>query len=299
MIGYAFGTVKGDVRVSMVHCEKRVHALIDGVRRFVRRYVASVRPPKRCSCVLQVGSSVEFKIRTVVSGIHNCGAFPPPDKGGQNDDPVVSRTAPSNRFTDARFEDLPPRPKRSAAIGAPIQHLPPEEYIVTNRGSEVLFGPYGVYPSDLLEQLRPGMNVLDVGCGGGQLVQELRGKGVHSIGVDPAGAFPKADYLLANTLHEAAAALSPHCFDRILCAWSVFSYYGESQEFLTDVLKVMEGLLANDGRIHLGAVLDADLLGDILLRQFPRLIKVAEVKTGEPYGWDRAYIELARTQGPQ
>ncbi|MET3234392.1 UNVERIFIED_ORG: SAM-dependent methyltransferase [Burkholderia sp. 1263] len=242
---------------------------------------------------------------------------PPPEESAQDGDATSAHSESARVTRDDRFSGFPSKVETQgrrtgfAQSGATasgemqasqsdcarlrVEQLPQTEYLVTNRGSEMLFGQFGVYPSKLLEDLKPGMSVLDVGCGGGQLVEELRCKGVQAIGVDPAGAFPEADHFLPKTLNGAADELPRRYFDRILCAWSVFSYYGESLDFLTIITRTMEGLLADNGRIHLGAVVDVEMINDIL-SDVPELTKVVEVKSGPPNGGDRAYVELVRTK---
>ncbi len=88
--------------------------------------------------------------------------------------------------------------------------------------------------------LRPGMRLLDVGCGAGALLWCLRGQGLELLGVDPSA--PLIEHALAAvpeaTLSVAEAVQLPYEADAIACV-GVFHYFPD----LDYARRALEGFL--------------------------------------------------------
>lgn len=140
-------------------------------------------------------------------------------------------------------------------------------YKKTNRGLKILVGSLSpadvdtAYPKRILNEIGPGMRVLDVGCGYGQFVRDLRARGINAIGVDPQDELPKAPYLINADLQN--ANFDNGSFDAILSAHSIFNY-NESSEFRLAALRKMAELLKPGGKIYLGTVLGAQQLANFV-----------------------------------
>ncbi|CAN7625225.1 class I SAM-dependent methyltransferase [Trinickia sp. LjRoot230] len=146
----------------------------------------------------------------------------------------------------------------------PEQH---QWYKKTDRGLQILVGPLSpndvntAYPTRILSEIKPGMRVLDVGCGYGQFVRDLRTRGADAVGVDPQEELPTAPYLFNVDLQS--AGFDENSFDIILSAHSIFNY-SESSEFRLAALQKMADLLKPGGKIVLGAVTGAMQLANFV-----------------------------------
>lgn len=104
-----------------------------------------------------------------------------------------------------------------------------------------------------------GMDVLDVGTGGGQLVVDMMKLGAKVIGIDisPSPNFIKHRkwFKKANALHTGFAKNS---FDRIFSSWSIFMA-PENVAFKEDVLIELKRILRPGGKIRLCGIIASDI----------------------------------------
>jgi|GEM_PF-4876407 len=159
----------------------------------------------------------------------------------------------------AQQGDRPPIGQRSDWKHLGSEQFPEQRqwYKKTDRDISILVGSLSptdvntAYPTRILSEIRPGMTVLDIGCGFGQFVRDLRERGIEAKGIDPQEDLPDAPYLFNVGLQDADFAKG--AFDAILSAHSIFNY-SESSEFRLAALRKMADLLKPGGKIYLGAV---------------------------------------------
>lgn len=117
-----------------------------------------------------------------------------------------------------------------------VESLPqPTGYIPTNRGIEhfVQEAPEYLLPIDSMR----GRTVLDVACGKGRLVTELRSQGIEAFGTDvriPLGASP---FLLRGDARQ--LPFHDGQFDIVYSAWAMFDGIYMGQETNRDVVKML------------------------------------------------------------
>jgi 2-polyprenyl-6-hydroxyphenyl methylase/3-demethylubiquinone-9 3-methyltransferase len=157
-----------------------------------------------------------------------------------------------------------------------------------------------------------GAQVLDVGCGGGLLAEDLARRGAHVTGIDMAPAMIQTAQLHAAEsglqieyrVQDAAelALQRPHQWD-VVCCMEMLEHVAEPAAFL-DVLArlvrpggaVFVSTLNRNVRAFLLAIVGAEYLLRLLPRgthEYERFIRPAELA-----GWARrAHLSLAHTAG--
>jgi 2-polyprenyl-6-hydroxyphenyl methylase/3-demethylubiquinone-9 3-methyltransferase len=157
-----------------------------------------------------------------------------------------------------------------------------------------------------------GAQVLDVGCGGGLLAEDLARRGAHVTGIDMAPAMIQTAQLHAAEsglqieyrVQDAAelALQQPHQWD-VVCCMEMLEHVAEPAAFL-DVLArlvrpggaVFVSTLNRNVRAFLLAIVGAEYLLRLLPRgthEYERFIRPAELA-----GWARrAHLALAHTAG--
>jgi 2-polyprenyl-6-hydroxyphenyl methylase/3-demethylubiquinone-9 3-methyltransferase len=157
-----------------------------------------------------------------------------------------------------------------------------------------------------------GTQVLDVGCGGGLLAEDLARRGAHVTGIDMAPAMIQTAQLHAAesglqidySVQDAAelARQQPHRWD-VVCCMEMLEHVAEPAAFL-DVLArlvrpggaVFVSTLNRNVRAFLLAIVGAEYLLRLLPRgthEYERFIRPAELA-----GWARrAHLSLVHTAG--
>lgn len=125
------------------------------------------------------------------------------------------------------------------------------------------------YPAYVLEILKPGTRVLDVGCGLGWLVSDLRERGVDAYGLDPSDAMPEAAHLVRAGVQHRDAFPAEH-FDTILSSHSIFNR-DETDAFRLAALARLAYWLKPGGTLHLGTVTDPQGLARMAREDVPGL----------------------------
>lgn len=135
-------------------------------------------------------------------------------------------------------------------------------YIMTNRGTETL-GCF--YPKEALTGIQ-GKKVLDIGCGGGKAVIELREKGVDAIGIDvgdPSNALDSDElspdkYLTPEDRKNGIFVKTPahqtpfpdNSFDRALSSLAVFFEDYEQPDYQKQALAETKRVLKPGGELY-------------------------------------------------
>jgi len=111
------------------------------------------------------------------------------------------------------------------------------------------FDAIGKVERQILEHfgLRPGMSLVDVGCGSGRLAQTLAGSGIQYLGTDVVQALldfakTKCPQNFAFRLHKALSVpVATHSVDMI-CAFSVFTHlpHDESYLYMADMFRALK-----------------------------------------------------------
>lgn len=164
-----------------------------------------------------------------------------------------------------------------ARLAQPEEAFPEQRayYKVTGRPIELLFGELNpwdgatAFPMEVLRELTPGKRVLDVGCGLGQLVEDLRARGVDAYGIDPADEMPHADYLIRAGVQQKDAFPGGH-FDVALHSHSIFDR-NETLEFWLAALERIAYWLKPGGSMHLGTCLSPESLAEMVREDLPSL----------------------------
>lgn len=125
------------------------------------------------------------------------------------------------------------------------------------------------YPAYVLEILKPGTRVLDVGCGLGWLVNDLRERGVDAYGLDPSDAMPEGPHLVRAGVQDKDAFPAEH-FDTILSSHSIFNR-DETEGFRLAALARLAYWLKPGGTLHLGTVIDPKGLARMAREDVPGL----------------------------
>ena len=148
------------------------------------------------------------------------------------------------------------------------------EYHRTNRSATESFGApsgdlHGLFPTvkDFV-QFAEGRSLLDIGCGGGALVFELRKKGVTAFGVDLCLTNEQEDSLAFVQGDAFALPFLNDSFDLLVSVWSVFSY--EPMTKLRPLLSEAYRVLKPDGMMILSPIMDEEKL--ILLQKWSRQV---------------------------
>lgn len=170
-----------------------------------------------------------------------------------------------------------------ARLAQPDEAFPEQRayYKVTGRPIELLFGelnPWNgatAFPMEVLSEITPDKRVLDVGCGLGQLVEDLRARGVDAYGIDPADEMPHADYLIRAGVQQKDAFPAEH-FDIALHSHSIFDR-NETLEFWLAALERIAYWLKPGGSMHLGTCLSPESLAKMVREDLPSLRVVALV----------------------
>lgn len=137
-----------------------------------------------------------------------------------------------------------------------------KSYIMTNRGTETL--SY-FYPKEALTGIQ-GRKVLDIGCGGGKAVLELREKGVEAIGIDvgdPSNALDSDEsspdkYLTSEHKKNGVFVKTPahqtpfpdNSFDRALSSLAVFFEDYEQPTYQEQALRETKRVLKPGGELY-------------------------------------------------
>lgn len=137
-----------------------------------------------------------------------------------------------------------------------------KSYIMTNRGKETL-GCF--YPKEAFADIQ-GKRVLDIGCGGGKAVLELREKGVNAIGIDvgdPSNALESNEltsdkYLTSEHKKNGIFVKTPahqtpfpdNSFDRALSSLAVFFEDYEQPDYQKQALAETKRVLKPGGELY-------------------------------------------------
>lgn len=101
--------------------------------------------------------------------------------------------------------------------------------------------------------LRPGQRVLDAGCGGGRIVNELADRGYTAVGIDFVPRFSdntRGHFALADIRR---LPFHDRTFDVVVC-FSVMQYVG-GQEAIRAVLGELARVVKDGGQVFLGEVI--------------------------------------------
>lgn len=137
-----------------------------------------------------------------------------------------------------------------------------KSYIMTNRGTETL-GYF--YPKEAFADIQ-GKKVLDIGCGGGKAVIELREEGVNAVGIDvgdPSNALDSDElspdrYLTPEDRKNGIFVKTPahqtpfpdNSFDRALSSLAVFFEDYEQPPYQEQALRETKRILKPGGELY-------------------------------------------------
>lgn len=142
------------------------------------------------------------------------------------------------------------------SCGSVFRHVYPRtfqkgiQFNITNRGFEKIQRVAKI-PGFSMESFR-GLKVLDVGCGGGALVKDLRSYGIEAYGIDMF-LNPELQKSPFFEVRDAFATQYPKgSFDRVLSSFSIFLYDSSVNSYVR-ALQEFKRLLRPGGQIVLVA----------------------------------------------
>lgn len=167
-------------------------------------------------------------------------------------------------------------------VGRIISHTG-ADYSPNNRGINELVNE-GVCPEYFFTDVKD-KQILDIGCGGGQLVLDLCKRGAKAFGIDIASYPNMKKYPELFRVADATKTGFPdESFNQVQSHWSVFSMGRDDIEFQIKVMNEIKRILKR-GRIRLGLVEPQKIFNISRKVAGLRLINSVPPLNEKGYGW--------------